>query len=118
MGREEKENRTTIQRIRKFIGPIIEREFEWAVKKWESLKGGKCEPMIRVKGRHRLEATEKALFISLNSWLGDPILMEEIGDTQTKSTEFEEEQWEVANIRSLLTGVDTHIRNFKQLPIG
>ena len=38
---EKADRRTLIQCNQKFIDPIIEREQEWVVKKWESLIGGK-----------------------------------------------------------------------------
>ena len=70
--------------------------------KWEALKGGEGEPRNLDKGRRRQEAIKKALFFALNTWLGGPILMGKIGDSDTKSNDVDEEQRGLTNIRSLL----------------
>ena len=71
----EKEDRgTLIQRNRKFLDPIMERELGWAAK-MGSLKRGKGGPSNIDTCGNRQEATKKALFIPLTTWINDPRIM-------------------------------------------
>ena len=75
------------------IRPILGKEFAWAVGKWEVVKWGKWrnpDPGQRMASPWRYK---KARFVSLNTWLNGPTLMEEIGGAETKSEDFDEKRW-------------------------
>ena len=61
-------------------------------------KRGKGELGNRDTGWHRHGALKKALFIPLNNWLAEPTIMEKVGNAESPSKDFEEEQWGITNV--------------------
>ena len=56
---EKADHRTLLQRNQKYLRPIIDKEFEWEVGKWDGRIGGKGETRTRDIVRRKQEAAKK-----------------------------------------------------------